>query len=94
MSAGATEAQTLAISLKGLKPDYPLPLDLFEEASNKFGFKISEVVIDDLIDDIYTAKIIVTQNNKVIEFKARPIDAATIAVKNRCPIYVSSKLLP
>jgi bifunctional DNase/RNase len=94
MSLGSNEAQVLALSINNTIPEYPLPLDLFEQLTQKLNFKISEVIIDDIKDEVFTAKILGYSNKTLIELKARPSDAITIATKLKCPIYVIKGLLP
>jgi uncharacterized protein len=93
MFVGKYEAQTLAISLKDMKPARPLPLDLFQEAVVKFGYTVKEVVVDGLTGEVYTARIICTKGDKITEFAARPVDATTVAVKFDAPIFVKTGFL-
>jgi len=93
MIVGKYEAQSLAITLEHLKPTAPLPLDILEEAITKFGYSLKQVTIDSLIDSVYTAKIICTKDDSTIAFKARPVDATTIALKFNTPIFVNPDFL-
>ena len=93
MMIGKYEAQTLAITLEKMKPTAPLPLDILEDAITKFEHRVKEVIVDSLIKDIYTAKIICIKENKETDFKARPVDAATIALKFNAPIFIRTDLL-
>jgi len=91
---GATEAQALAIAIEQIPHDNPLPLDLFETLINQSGFTLNHVVIDSLIDSVYTAKIIYTAaDNKKKKIKSRCCDAVTLAVKFDCPIFMTKELL-
>lgn len=93
MSVGDYEAQALAITLEKLKPTAPLPLDILQDAITKFGYSVKEVVIDSLINNIYRSKIICSRDDKTIDIIARPVDAATIALKFNAPIFISNNLL-
>jgi bifunctional DNase/RNase len=93
MKVGKYEAQTLAITLKKIKSTAPLPLDILEDAITKFGHTVKEVIVDSLIKDIFTAKIICIKENNETDFKARPVDATTIALKFNAPIFVRTDLL-
>jgi bifunctional DNase/RNase len=90
---GKYEAQTLAITLEKMKPTAPLPLDILQDAITKFGHTVKEVIVDSLIKDIFTAKIICVKENNETDFKARPVDATTIALKFNAPIFVKTELL-
>ena len=93
MLVGKYEAQTLAITLEKMKPTAPLPLDILQEAITKFGYSVKEAIVDSIINDIYTAKIICTKEDKEVDFVARPVDATTIALKFGAPIFVRTDLL-
>ena len=93
MLIGKYEAQALALTLQKMKPTAPLPLDILEEVITKCGQTVKEVVIDSLIQDIFTAKIICVNENKEMDFKARPVDATTIALKFNAPIFIMTDLL-
>jgi bifunctional DNase/RNase len=93
MLIGKNEAETLTIAIENMQPTAPLPLDLLQEAITKFGYKVKEVLIDSLKDEVYSAKIVCIGDNKEIILNSRPADAATIATKFQCPIYVNEDFL-
>lgn len=94
MDIGHYEAQMLAIAIENFKPVAPLPLDLLQEAITKFGYKVEQIIIDTLIDGVYSARIVCSsQKNAIVELKARPSDAVTLAFKVSSPIYVNSAFL-
>ncbi|MBD0278497.1 MAG: bifunctional nuclease family protein [Flavisolibacter sp.] len=90
---GKTEAEVLAWSLTQTKVQAVLPLDLLQNAITKFGYTVKEVLIDSLINGVYTAKIICTNPSQTITLKARPSDATIIATKCSSPIYADKRLL-
>ncbi|OKY77909.1 MAG: Bifunctional nuclease with DNase and RNase activity [Candidatus Methanohalarchaeum thermophilum] len=75
----------------------PQTHDLFLEILNEVGGALDEVVIDDIEDGIYYAKIHISvydnENQKEITLDARPSDSIAIATRERAPIYVEEKLL-
>jgi uncharacterized protein len=95
MLLGKYEAQTLAIDIKNLRPEAPLPLDLLTEVLKKCNYTVSESYIDGLDGEIFTAKIICKLNNsdKTIELNARPNDAINISIKTNSPIFVKTDFL-
>jgi bifunctional DNase/RNase len=93
MLISSYDAQTLAVVLEGLKPTAPLPLDLLEDAIKKFDYQVQEVVIDSLINNYYTAKIICHRGDKIVALKARPVDAIVIASKFKTAIFANSIFL-
>lgn len=90
---GSNEAQVLAITLQGMQPTAPLPLDLLQNALVEFGYSVKEVLIEDLKNGVYTSKVVCTNNVKEVSLNARTSDAITLAYKFDCPIYASSHLL-
>jgi hypothetical protein len=83
---GGFEAQAIAIELEKMTPTRPLTHDLFKSFADNFEFKIKEVIINNLLDGIFYAKLICTTEDKVVEIDARTSDAIAIAVRFECPI--------
>jgi hypothetical protein len=83
---GGFEAQAIAIELEKMTPTRPLTHDLFKSFADNFDFKIKEVIIYNLLDGIFYAKLICTTEDKTVEIDARTSDAIAIAVRFQCPI--------
>jgi len=90
---GGFEAQAIAIEIEKMTPSRPLTHDLFKSFANTFNIKIEEVLIYNLVDGIFFAKLICNDNNKVVEIDARTSDAIAIAVRFNCPIYTYEFIL-
>ncbi|MFM9005019.1 MAG: bifunctional nuclease domain-containing protein [Flavobacteriales bacterium] len=84
---GGVEAQAIAIELEKMTPSRPLTHDLFRSLSNAFDIEIDEVLIYNLVEGIFFAKLIASFNGKTAEIDARTSDAVAIAVRFNCPIY-------
>lgn len=84
---GGNEAQAIAIELENMTPSRPLTHDLFKSFAHQFGINIDEVVIYNLIEGIFFARLIANHNGKSIEIDSRTSDAVAIAVRFKCPIY-------
>lgn len=84
---GGAEAQAIAIELEKMTPSRPLTHDLFRSMANSFAIDIEEVLIYNLVEGIFFAKLIATQNGRTAEIDARTSDAVAIAVRFNCPIY-------
>jgi bifunctional DNase/RNase len=84
---GGVEAQAIAIELEKMTPSRPLTHDLFRSLSHSFNIEIEEVLIYNLVEGIFFAKLIATLNGKSAEIDARTSDAVAIAVRFNCPIY-------
>jgi bifunctional DNase/RNase len=84
---GGVEAQAIAIELEKMTPSRPLTHDLFRSLSHAFNIEVEEVLIYNLVEGIFFAKLIATLNGRSAEIDARTSDAVAIAVRFNCPIY-------
>ena len=83
---GGFEAQAIAIELEKMTPSRPLTHDLFKNFADTFNIKVTEVIIYNLVEGIFFAKLICNDGNKEVEVDARTSDAIAIAVRFQCPI--------
>lgn len=90
---GGFEAQAIAIELEKMQPSRPLTHDLFKTFADKFNITVSEVLIYNLVDGIFFAKLICVSENKEIEIDARTSDAIAIGLRFGCPIYTYEFIL-
>lgn len=87
------EAYAIAIELQGTSSPRPLTHDLLRNVINDLGAKIVSIVISDLIEDIFYARIILDVAGRHVEIDARPSDAIALAVRAKSPIYVEESVL-
>jgi bifunctional DNase/RNase len=87
---GAFEAQAIALEIEGIKPPRPLTHDLLKQLTDSLGATVIEIIIDELRDNTFYAKIILEVSGFTQEIDARPSDAIALAVRAQAPIYVSS----
>jgi len=87
------EAYAIAIELQGTSSPRPLTHDLLKNVIEDLGAKIISIVISDLIDDIFHARIILDVAGRHVEVDSRPSDAIALAVRARTPIYVEESVL-
>lgn len=90
---GAFEAQAIAIVIEGMNPSRPMTHDLFVNLANAFSITLEEVIIFNLVDGIFHAKLICVQNGERREIESRTSDAIAIAVRFNCPIYTYEFIL-
>ncbi|MBN8695550.1 MAG: bifunctional nuclease family protein [Bacteroidetes bacterium] len=83
---GGFEAQAIAIELEKMTPSRPLTHDLFKSFAEGFNIEVSEVLIYNLVEGIFFAKIICNGEGKEVEIDARTSDAIALAVRFNCPI--------
>lgn len=84
---GGFEAQAIAIELEKMTPSRPLTHDLFKNFAELFKINLSEVIIYNLVEGIFFAKLICEHEGKEIEIDSRTSDAIALAVRFECPIY-------
>lgn len=84
---GGAEAQAIAIPLENMTPSRPLTHDLFKSFFESFDIQLEEVLIYNLVEGIFFAKIICHQGDKTLEIDARSSDAVAIALRCDKPIY-------
>lgn len=90
---GAFEAQAIALEIEGIKPPRPLTHDLLKQLTDSLGATVIEIIIDELRDNTFFAKIILEVSGFSQEIDARPSDAIALAVRAQAPIYVSSSVM-
>ena len=91
---GPWEASAIAMKLQGLTPERPLTHDLFVATLDELGATIDRVVISDLADETFHARIMFARDGKVAEVDARPSDALALAVRSGVPIYARPRCSP
>lgn len=90
---GMFEAQAIAIEIEKIIPNRPMTHDLFKSFSNSFHFHVEEIVISDLKEGVFFAKIVCSDGLKKSEIDARPSDAIAIGLRFDAPIYTFETIL-
>ena len=90
---GGVEAQAIAIQVENIKPARPLTHDLFKNVADSLGFTLKEVIINDLVEGIFHAKLVIEQNGHEEGIDARSSDAIALALRFDCPIYTYEFIL-
>jgi hypothetical protein len=90
---GPYEAQAISLPLEGTRPDRPMTHDLLRNVIDRFNASLDRVVIDDLWNTIYYAKLYLRKGDEELEIDARPSDAIAMAVRFEAPIFVSEGIL-
>ncbi|MEM7161257.1 MAG: bifunctional nuclease domain-containing protein [Bacteroidota bacterium] len=91
---GGFEAQAIAIELEKMTPSRPLTHDLFKTFATEFKIDVKEVIIYNLVEGIFFAKVICQNSEgKEIELDARTSDAVALAVRFNSPIYTYEFIL-
>ncbi|HEV8512271.1 MAG TPA: bifunctional nuclease family protein [Cyclobacteriaceae bacterium] len=90
---GMFEAQAIAIEIEKIIPNRPMTHDLFKSFANAFHFHVEEIVISDLKEGVFFAKIVCSDGLKKTEIDARPSDAIAIGLRFDSPIYTFETIL-
>jgi bifunctional DNase/RNase len=90
---GSFEAQAIAIEIEKMTPSRPLTHDLFKSFASAYHIAIQEIIIYNLVDGIFYAKLVCSDGKKSIEIDARTSDAIALAVRFDCPIYTYEFIL-
>lgn len=90
---GGFEAQAIAIELEKMTPSRPLTHDLFKTFAETFDVQVNEVLIYNLVEGIFYAKLICNDGTKDVEIDARTSDAIALAVRFACPIFTYEFIL-
>ncbi len=90
---GGYEAQAIAIELEKMTPSRPLTHDLFKHFAQAFAITVTEVVIYNILEGIFYAKLICERDGQLTEIDARTSDAIAIGIRFNCPIYTLDKIL-
>ncbi|MBO73456.1 MAG: hypothetical protein CMD35_07570 [Flavobacteriales bacterium] len=90
---GGFEAQAIAIELENMTPSRPLTHDLFKTFASTFEIQVQEVIIYNLVEGIFFAKLICNQAGKEVEIDARTSDAIALAVRFNCPVFTFEFIL-
>jgi bifunctional DNase/RNase len=87
------EAYSIAMELQGTAPQRPLTHDLLKSVIEELGGKLVSVIVNDLTDDIFYARLVLDADGRHAEVDSRPSDAIALAVRAKVPIYVTESVL-
>jgi bifunctional DNase/RNase len=90
---GAWEASAIAMRLQGLTAERPLTHDLFAAALDRIGVRVNRVVISELADETYHARLHLERDGVEVEVDSRPSDALALAVRTETQIFADEDVL-
>jgi uncharacterized protein len=90
---GPWEASAIAMKLQGLTPERPLTHDLLVSVIQELDATISRIVISDLADETFHARLVLDRGAGSIDIDARPSDAIALAVRLGTPIFATEDVL-
>lgn len=90
---GMFEAQAIALEIEKIIPNRPMTHDLFKSFASGFNYEIERIVITDMKEGVYYAKIQSKSELVTAEIDARPSDAIAIAIRFGCPVFCTEKAM-
>ena len=94
MGIGPAETAAIAIKLEEIRVRRPLTHDLLNSTITRLGGHVSHVIINDFVDDVFYAKIIMTRGGRdLVEVDSRPSDAMALALRAGVPVYADKSVL-
>ena len=90
---GPAEADAITVRLQDVSVARPLTHDLLRDVMEKLGAQVDCVVVNDLAEDTFFARIIMMVNGERIEVDSRPSDAIALAVRVQVPIFAEDAVL-
>ena len=90
---GGAEAQAIALELESIKTNRPMTHDLIYNLARHFDINLIEVIINDLQEGIFYARLILEVDGEIHEIDSRPSDAVAVGVRFKVPIYSYESVL-
>ncbi|MGH2537817.1 MAG: bifunctional nuclease family protein [Candidatus Promineifilaceae bacterium] len=90
---GPCEAEAITIELQDIEIARPVTHDLLKNAIGELGGVVSHILINELRDQVFYARLFVDQKGKMLEIDCRPSDAIAVAVRAKVPIFVDESVL-
>ena len=90
---GPNEADAIAVKLQNIQLARPLTHDLLQSVIATLGASLNYIVVSELQNDTFYAKLSLTVDGAQIEVDSRPSDAIALAVRTGAPIYIEEVVL-
>ena len=90
---GLPEAFAIERRLKGIEIPRPQTHDLLASVIGHLGGTLKEIIVNDLVDGTFFAKLVIEQDGQEVEVDSRPSDAIALGVAENVPIYVAEQVL-
>lgn len=93
IAIGIAEALAIERRLKGRAMARPMTHDLLASVIEQLGGRLEKIIVNDLRDGTFYARLYIRQNGQAVEIDSRPSDAIALGVASETPIYVSDRVL-
>ena len=89
---GIVEIFAIDRRLKGILPPRPMTHDLLDSVITNLGARVEKIVINDLRNHTFYAKIVLNLDGRIIEVDSRPSDAIALGAASGAPIFVAEQV--
>ena len=90
---GPFEANSIAMKIQNMAPERPITHDLMATTFGQLGIAVSRIVVTSLTEEVFLARLHLSQDGRDIDVDSRPSDAIALAVRFECPIFVAAEVL-
>jgi len=90
---GPAEADAIAVKLQGVAVPRPLTHDLLNSVIDTLGASVDSIIVNDLKNDTFFAKVILDVDGKQVDVDSRPSDALALAVRTGVPIFADESVM-
>jgi hypothetical protein len=90
---GPFEATAIALALEGTQVPRPLSHDLMKSVIEALKAKVDRIIIHDIQENTFYAKVVLECGSGNLEIDARPSDSIALALRTNSPIYVSERII-
>ena len=90
---GPTEAEAIAVKMQGMTVPRPLTHDLLVDLVKSVGGSFDHILVNDLQNETFYAKVVIRVGEQTHEIDSRPSDAMAVAVRAEVPIYVADEVM-
>jgi bifunctional DNase/RNase len=90
---GQFEAEAITVELQEIPPQRPFTHDLIKSVIRELGGKVVHILVNELRNDVFYAKLVVDVDGRQIEIDSRPSDAIAVAIRTKSPIFVADSVM-
>jgi bifunctional DNase/RNase len=90
---GPCEAEAITIELQDVEIARPVTHDLLKNVIEQMGGTVSHILINELNEQVFYARLFVDADGEMTEIDCRPSDAIAVAVRAKVPIFVDESVM-
>jgi bifunctional DNase/RNase len=93
MGVGQGEALSIASDMSNKRADAPVTYDLMRALVQELGGTVNRVVVNNVTETTFHAKVVMSTADRQIEVESRPSDAIALALRSKAPIFAEATVL-